>query len=116
ERFYGVRRGSMDWVTGPTEIANDLTVFRLGAQQRWQTKRGFPGQRRILDWMTLDTNMEIFPKPDQNFDQAAGMFDYDYRWFVGDRLALISFGGFDFFDEGQKWATFGGFLNRPPRG
>ncbi len=116
ERFYGVRRGSQDWVTGPTEIADDLTVFRLGARQRWQTKRGFPGQRRIIDWMTLDTNMEIFPKPDQNFDQAAGMFDYDYRWFVGDRLSLISFGGFDFFNEGQEWATVGGFLNRPPRG
>jgi hypothetical protein len=116
ERFYAVRRGSQDWVTGPTEIADDLMIFRLGARQRWQTKRGMPGQRRIIDWMTLDTNMEIFPKPEQNFDQAAGMFDYDYRWFVGDRLSLISFGGFDFFDEGQKWATVGGFLNRPPRG
>src|SRR4029079_17926485 len=58
ERYYALRRGSQDWVTGPTEIADDLTVFRLGARQRWQTKRGFPGQRRIVDWMTLDTNME----------------------------------------------------------
>jgi hypothetical protein len=116
ERFYAVRRGSQDWVTGPTEIADDLTVLRLGAKQRWQTKRGMPGQRRIIDWMTLDTNMEVFPKTEQNFDQAAGMFDYDYRWFVGDRLSLISFGGFDFFNEGQQYFTFGGFLNRPPRG
>src|SRR5262249_11150792 len=25
ERFYAVRRGVMDWVTGPTEIVDDLT-------------------------------------------------------------------------------------------
>ncbi|MCC7086943.1 MAG: hypothetical protein IT427_18240 [Pirellulales bacterium] len=116
ERFFAVRRGAQDWVTGPTEIADDLTVFRLGARQRWQTKRGMPGQQRIIDWMTFDTNMEVFPKPQQNFDQAAGMFDYDYKWFIGDRLSLISFGGFDFFDQGQQYFTVGGFLNRPPRG
>jgi hypothetical protein len=116
ERFYAVRRGVMDAVTGPTEIADDLTVVRLGWDQRWQTKRGLPGQQHILDWITLDTNMEIFPKPEQNFDQAAGMFDYDFHWFVGDRLTLLSFGGADFFSDGQRWNTIGGFITRPPRG
>ena len=62
ERFYAVRRGMMDWVTGPTEIADDLTVVRLGLDQRWQTKRGIPGQQHIIDWITLDTNMEIVPQ------------------------------------------------------
>ena len=116
ERFYAVRRGVMDWVTGPTEIADDLTVVRLGWDQRWQTKRGLPGQQHIFDWITLDTNMEIFPKPEQNFDQVAGMFDYDFHWFVGDRLTLLSFGGADFFSDGQRWNTVGGFITRPPRG
>ena len=116
ERFYAVRRGAMDWVTGPTEIADDLIVVRLGGDQRWQTKRGIPGQQHIIDWITLDTNMEIFPKPEQNFNQAAGMFDYDFHWFIGDRLTLLSFGGFDFFSEGQQWNTAGIFLSRPPRG
>jgi hypothetical protein len=116
ERFYAVRRGAQDWVTGPTEISDDLMVVRLGAEQRWQTKRGIPGQQHIIDWITLDTNMEIFPKPEQNFDQAAGMFDYDFHWFIGDRLTFLSYGGFDFFDEGQQWTTTGIFLSRPPRG
>ncbi len=116
ERFYAVRRGAMDWVTGPTEIADDLTVVRLGADQRWQTKRGLPGQQHIIDWITLDTNLEIFPKPEQNFNQTAGMLDYDFHWFVGDRMTLLSYGAFDFFDDGQQWTTSGVFLNRPPRG
>src|SRR5690606_18653026 len=116
ERFYAVRRGAMNWVTGPTEIAEDLTVFRLGSYQRLQTKRGMPGQRRIIDWMIFNTEMELYPKPEQNFDEVAGMLSYDYQWFVGDRLTLLSYGGFDFFEEGQRWATFGGFINRPPRG
>jgi hypothetical protein len=116
ERFYAVRRGVMDWVTGPTEIADDLTVIRLGADQRWQTKRGLPGEQHIIDWITLDTNLEIFPKPEQNFDQAAGLLDYDFHWFVGDRLTLMSYGAFDFFGGGQQWTTTGMFLNRPPRG
>ena len=116
ERFYAVRRGIMDWVTGPTEIADDLTVVRLGLDQRWQTKRGMPGEQHILDWITLDTDMELFPKPEQNFDQVAGMFDYDFHWFVGDRLTLLSFGGADFFSDGQRWNTVGGFITRPPRG
>ena len=116
ERFYAVRRGIMDWVTGPTEIADDLTVVRLGLDQRWQTKRGIPGEEHIIDWITLDTHMELFPQPEQNFDQTAGMFDYDFHWFVGDRLTLLSYGGFDFFGDGQKWNTAGAFLSRPPRG
>ena len=116
ERFYAVRRGIMDWVTGPTEIADDLTVVRLGLDQRWQTKRGISGQEHILDWITLDANMEIFPSPEQNFNQTAGMFDYDFHWFAGDRLTFLSYGGADFFSDGQRWNTAGTFLSRPPRG
>ena len=57
ERFYAVRTGLGSWVTSPSaEIAEDLTALRLGTRQRWQTKRGMPGRRRIIDWITLDTN------------------------------------------------------------
>ncbi len=120
ERFYAVRRDIMGWVTGPTEIAGNVTELKLDVDQRWQTKRGMPGQEHILDWITLDTEMELFPDPNQNFGSVAGMFDYDFNWFVGDRLTLLSYGGFDFFNaaggDGQRWATVGGFISRPPRG
>ncbi len=118
ERAYAVRTGMAGWVTAPSmEIAEDLLAFRLGMRNRWQTKRGGPLFERIVDWITLDTNLVLFPKPDRdNFGEVLGLVDYDLRWQVGDRLALLSAGAFDFFHDGQRVVTVGGFLDRPPRG
>jgi hypothetical protein len=115
-RTYAVRRGLGGWVTGPTEIANDLSVFRLGARQRWQTKRGPMGNRRIIDWITLDIDGELFPIASQNFGAAMGLWQYDFRWHVGDRTTLLSSGDVDFFAGGQQLWTVGALLNRTPRG
>lgn len=118
ERLYALRTGLQNWVTSPsTEIAGDLTAIRLGAEQRWQTKRGPADDRHIIDWVTLDTNVTLFPDPNRdNFGTVPGLLDYDFRWHVGDRLTLVSDGIFDFFNQGQKIVSVGGFLNRPPRG
>ena len=118
ERFYALRTGLASWVTSPSmEIADDLTLIRLGVEQRWQTKRGMPGNQRIVDWITFDTHFSLFPDSSRdNFGRFVGLLDYDARWFVGDRLTLASSGLFDFFDSGQKLLTFGGYLSRPPRG
>ena len=118
ERLYAVRSGLGSWVTSPsTEVADDLIALRIGTQQRWQTKRGMPGRRRIIDWITLDSNITWFPDADRdNFGKSLGLLDYDFRWHVGDRLTLASSGLFDFFDQGQQVISVGGFLQRPPRG
>jgi hypothetical protein len=115
-RFYAVRRGLAGWVTGPTEIANDLSVFRLAARQRWQTKRGPVGNRRIIDWITFDVDGELFPVSGQNFGQAMGLWQYDFRWHVGDRTTVLSSADVDFFSGGQQLFTVGALLNRTPRG
>lgn len=117
-RYYAVRSGLAGWVTSPsTEIADDLMLFRLGAEQRWQTKRGRPGARRIIDWIVLDSHINLFPKESRdNFGDMAGLLDYNFRWHVGDRVTLTSDGLFDFFDDGQQLISFGAFLARPPRG
>ena len=118
ERYYALRTGMGGWVTSPsTEIADDLMTLRMGMRQRWQTKRGMPGRRRIIDWIVLDTNVTWFPNEDRdNFGTPLGLVDYDFRWHVGDRLTLLSDGLFDFFADGQQVVTFGGYLSRPPRG
>lgn len=118
ERYYAVRSGLASWVTSPSmEIAEDLMVFRLGMRHRWQTKRGPVDAPRIVDWITLDTRLSLFPKPDRdNFGDVLGLVEYDFRWQVGNRLALVSEGLFDFFPEGQRIITAGAVLDRPPNG
>jgi hypothetical protein len=118
ERFYALRTGMAGSVTAPSmEIADNLTALRAGVHQRWQTKRGFPENMHIIDWIELDTNVTLFPNPDRdNFGAVAGLFDYNFRWHVGDRLTLVSEGVFDFFDQGSSVASVGAYLTRPPRG
>ncbi len=117
ERYYALRYGMQSWVTGPTEIADDLTLLKLGAKQRWQTKRGLPGQQRIIDWMTLDTGISLFPQADRdNFGAVGGLINYDWRWHLGDRLTLMSDGYADTFDDGLKILTIGSYISRPERG
>lgn len=117
-RYYALRTGIQNWVTSPTtEIADDLMVFRMGANQRWQTKRGPPNNLKIIDWITFDTNLSVFPEPSRDdYGQTFGLLDYNFNWHVGDRLTFVSDGIFDFFDQGQRIVSVGGFLNRPPRG
>ena len=115
-RYYAIRRGMGGWVTGPSEIANDLTAFRVAARQRWQTKRGPMGNRRIIDWITFDVDGEFFPTTSQNFGETLGLWQYDFRWHVGDRTTLLSTADVDFFSGGQQLYTVGAFLNRTPRG
>jgi len=118
ERYYALRTGLADWVTSPSmEIAGDLDALRFGVNQRWQTKRGMPESRHIEDWIEFDTNTTFFPDPDRdNFGSVVGLLDYNFIWHAGQRLTFISDGIFDFFADGQKIVTVGGFLSRPPRG
>ena len=118
ERFFALRSGLQRYVSAPSkEIADDLTVVRLGVQQRWQTKRGTPGNQRVVDWITLDLNGHYFPESDRdNFGEEFGMLDYDFRWHIGDRLALLSDGYFDTFQDGLQTASVGLAANRPEQG
>jgi lipopolysaccharide export system protein LptA len=118
ERYFALRRGMQNWVAAPSaEIADDLAVMRFGANQRWQTKRGMPGQERIIDWVTLNTHVTLFPNADRdNFGQEWGMFNYDFSWFLGDRVSILSDGHADFFSQGLRTASLGLRLGRPENG
>ena len=117
-RSYAVRSNLGGWVTSPsTELADDLVLIRFGMHHRWQTKRGMPGQQRIVDWITLDVNMNLYPDANRdNFGCAVGLLDYDFRYHVGDRLTLFSSGCFDFFSNGLKIVDIGAIINRPGSG
>ena len=114
DRLYALRTGLQSNVTGPTEIADDLMIARLGVHQRWQTKRGLPGRQRIVDWVALDVDGVLYPKPGRdNFGQDVGLMTYDFSWHLGDRLTLLSDGFVDVFGDGMKRFTVGGFMSRP---
>lgn len=117
-RFFALRSGMQSWVSAPTpEIADDLMLYRMAARQRWQTKRGLPGQQRLVDWVTLDVEATLFPRSSRdNFGEDIGLIDYDFRWHLGDRVTFLSDGFVDIFDQGLRTVTVGGMYSRPERG
>jgi hypothetical protein len=117
-RFYALRYGLQEWVTSPSmEIADDLAALRMGMHHRLQTKRGAPGEQRIVDWLTFDANATWFPNASRdNAGAEAGLMDYDLRWYLGDRFSILSDGYADTFGDGLKTASIGVLLNRPRTG
>lgn len=115
ERTYAFRTGMQGWVTAPsTAIADDLSLLRVGLRQRLQTRRGLPGQARIVDWIVFNIEGSYFPDPSRdNFDESVGLANYDFRWHVGDRVTLLSDGYADFFADGLRTASLGGLITRP---
>lgn len=118
DRFYALRYGMQKDVTAYSmEVADDLAVAQLGVRQRWQTKRGLPGQERTIDWITLDVGSSFFPDPDRdNFGEVVGLVNYNFQWHVGDRFTVLSDGFADFFTDGLKVATLGATLTKPQVG
>lgn len=118
ERLYALRTLMQGNVSASSlEIADDLLAIKLGARQRWQTKRGMPGQQRIIDWITLDTQSTLFPDSERdNFGAMLGLANYDLRWHIGDRLTLVSDGYADTFGQGLRTISLGGYISRPERG
>ncbi|MEN0111416.1 MAG: organic solvent tolerance protein OstA, partial [Planctomycetota bacterium] len=117
-RFYLVRTGIQGWVGAPTtEVVEDLSVARVGMRHRLQTKRGAPGQQRIVDWLTIDTNASLFPESDENnLGETLGLVDYDLAWHLGDRFTVLSDGFVDLFTDGLQTFSAGIAANRPSRG
>ena len=118
ERYFALRSGLQSHVTSPSmEIADDLSLVKLGVRQRWQTKRGLAGEERVIDWITLDAQTTLFPAAVRDNNGADfGLFDYDFAWHVGDRLSLVSDGYLDFFSQGLRTASFGANVGRPEIG
>ena len=118
ERYFALRSGLQRWVSAPsTEIADDLMVARVDLRQRWQTRRGAPGNERTVDWVVFNVGGALFPDPDRdNFGEVLGLMQYDFRWHLGDRFTILSDGFADMYDDGLRSVTLGGVLTRPNRG
>ena len=118
ERNYALRQGMQRYVTASSsEVVDDMVQLRSGINQRWQTKRGYPGRERIVDLVSFDVDWIYYPKAERdNFGEDVGAINYDFRYHVGDRLTLLSDGYFDVFSQGLKAVSAGAMISRPGRG
>jgi hypothetical protein len=110
-QVYAIRR----LLDNHVDTLDSIEVFQADLRQRWQTKRGFPGQEHVVDWLTLDLSASFFPHPSQNFGSNVAFLEYDATWNVGDRTALVSSGWVDPIENGPRVFTIGAFLNRTDR-
>ena len=89
-------------VTSPsTEIADDLMRSPPGHQAAVADQARPAGPASGSSTGSCSTSMRsLFPDPDRdNFGEALGLVDYDFRWHVGDRVTLLSDGFFDVFSR-----------------
>jgi hypothetical protein len=111
-QLYAIRR----LVDNRIDTLDTVEVFQFDVLQRWQTKRGYPGQEHIIDWMTLNLSGSFFPHSQRdNFGENFAFLEYQYDWNIGDRTALTSTGWFDPETNGPRVFTIGAFLNRTDR-
>jgi hypothetical protein len=111
-QVYAIRQLVMNRI----DTLGTIEEVQLDLRQRWQTKRGFPGQEHIIDWMTLDLSASVFPAPKRdNFGSTFGFLQYDWSWNIGDRTALASSGFIDPETNGPRFFSFGAYLNRTDR-
>src|SRR5262249_42505807 len=111
-QVYAIRR----LVDNRIDTLGDIQELQFDVRQRWQTKRGFPGQEHIVDWMTLALSATAFPAANRdNFGSTFAFLEYDWTWNIGDRTALTSSGWVDPETNGPRFFSFGAYLNRTDR-
>lgn len=109
-QYYAIRR-LLDY---SVDTIDRIEVVQLGVHQRLQTQRGFPGREHVVDWMTLNVDVSLFPRSQRdNFGRVFGILEYDWVWNIGDRTALVSSGWFEPFEGGPRAFDVGGVINRP---
>lgn len=111
-QVYAIRKLQLNRV----DTLDTINVLQGDLRQRWQTKRGYPGQQHIVDWMTLDVTASYFPQPGRsNFNEPFGLIQYYWIWNIGDRTALVSDGWDDPMANGARVWSVGGYFNRTDR-
>jgi hypothetical protein len=107
---YALRRLIMD----TPDALDTMNVLQLGIDQRLQTKRGMPGDEHVVDWMTLNVGVSIFPHSlRDNFGRTFGIAEYDWTWNIGDRTSLMSSGWWEPFQGGPDVFDIGIATKRP---
>jgi hypothetical protein len=109
---YAIRR----LVDNRVDTLDSMQVLQTDLKQRFQTKRGYPGQEHTVDVFSLGLSASYFPQATRdNFGKPFGFMEYAALWNVGDRVSLQSSGWFEPYDGGVRYYNIGAFLDRPDR-
>ena len=109
-QLYAIRR----LVDNRPDTLDSMQVIQLDARQRLQTKRGFPGNEHVVDLVTLDLSMSVFPDAKRdNFGEKTAFFEYFFQWNFGDRTSFTSAGWYDPFENGAQFFNLGLNFSRP---
>ncbi len=63
---------------------DEMTVLELGWRQRFQTKRGWPGKRESVDWLTADLEATFYSNTDPPEITPDGKRAFDHLDFMTD--------------------------------
>lgn len=111
----------------PIDAASDAGAVEIALRQRWQTKRGGPGNWRSVDFFTLNTNALIFfnePDVSEQFDkieQFRGLYfvslpeasiprtsiNIDAEWRIADAVAALGDTQFNLEESSLATASIG---------
>ncbi|MEZ6141838.1 MAG: hypothetical protein R3B84_14800 [Zavarzinella sp.] len=109
QRQYANRR----LVDTQVDTLDSIHAIQFDWNQRWQTKRGYPGLEHTVDWLTLDLGTTIFPADTgDNFGEHWAFLEYAATWNVGDQTGFFSNGWVDPFDVGTRYWTIGTYIFR----
>jgi hypothetical protein len=101
-------------VLSAVDTLDSIEVVQLDLKQRLQTKRGLPGQEHIIDWMTLDVGVSLYPQANRDDNgRVVNFITYDWTWAIGDRTTLYSSGWFDPYPNAGRVWNFGVDFSRP---
>jgi hypothetical protein len=110
------------------EDIDDFYGTSLALRQRWQTKRGEPGQQRQIDWITLDLELNMFgnaprdpldigrfyeSRPENSSPKSHVRADFMYR--ISDTTAILSDANFDLNDGNMDLLNLSYAVERTPR-
>lgn len=109
-RKYALRR----LVDTRVDALDSIQVVQAEFRQRWQTKRGYPGQEHTVDYITLDLSGSYFPAKDRdNFGHQVAFLEYDATWAVGDNNGFTSSGWVDPWAFGTRYWNIAAYFTRP---
>lgn len=111
------------------ETIDDFYGSSVALRQRWQTKRGGPGNWRVVDWITFDIELNLYGNAPHYMDRTIGRF-YDHRpensiarnhirtdasYRVSDTTTVLADANFDLNDGSMDMLNVSYAVERSPR-